>query len=116
RAAHGRADRWIGAAADRRRGARPLIRSMTGFSDASAEMNGTHFAVEIRSLNNKFFKALIRLPDEIQGLEAEIDSLLRQRLTRGSVTATVRYFDPTATAAYEINVAALQKYVDRLGE
>lgn len=91
-----------------------MIRSMTGFGEAGKTVDGVHHAIEIRSLNNRFFKAAIRLPDEIQGLEAEIEPMLRQRLTRGSITLTARFSDPTANAAANINVEALQTYIERI--
>ena len=47
-----------------------MIVSMTGFGDATAERDGTHYAVEIRSLNNRFFKPIIKLPDNRQRLGA----------------------------------------------
>jgi len=91
-----------------------MLRSMTGFGEASGESDGIHFHVEIRSLNNKFFKTSIRLPDELQGLEPEIDTTLRKRLIRGSITLSVRCSDTTAHAAYEINTEALQHYLEQL--
>lgn len=93
-----------------------MLRSMTGFGEATCELDGVHLHVEIRSLNNRFFKALIRMPEAIQGLEPEVDTLLRRRLARGSISITVRYTDTTADAAYDINVQALQSYIDRLSE
>ena len=63
-----------------------MIVSMTGFGDARAERDGTHYAVEIRSLNNRFFKAVIKLPESVSGLEPEIETLLREALGRGSIT------------------------------
>ncbi|MFW5653294.1 MAG: YicC/YloC family endoribonuclease [Planctomycetota bacterium] len=87
---------------------------MTGFGESSNTVDGVHYAVEVRSLNNKFLKAVIRIPDELQGLEPTIDSALRSRLTRGSVTVTLRYSDTTSSAAYEINTEALQTYLDRV--
>lgn len=87
---------------------------MTGFGEASTSVDGVHYAIEIRSLNNKFLKAVIRIPDELQGLEPTIDSMLRARFTRGSITVTLRYSDTTASAAYEINTHALQTYLDRI--
>ena len=51
-----------------------MIVSMTGFGDAAAERSGTHYAVEIRSLNNRFFKPVIKLPETISGLEPELES------------------------------------------
>ena len=34
---------------------------MTGFGDAACEVDSVHYAVELRSLNNRYFKATIRL-------------------------------------------------------
>ena len=56
------------------------------FFDAVAEKSGTHYAVEIRSLNNRYFKPVIKLPDMVSGLEPELETLLREQLGRGSVT------------------------------
>ena len=93
-----------------------MVRSMTGFGAASAEVDGAHFVVEVRSVNNRYFKALIRLPEALQGLEPEIESVLARRLTRGSVTVNVRFSDTSAKAAARINAAALQNYLDQLME
>lgn len=87
---------------------------MTGFGDATTEVQSVHYAVELRSINNKFYKAAIRLPEELEGMEAEIDSRLRRRLVRGSITLKVRLSDPTARAAYRINTEALQSYIEYL--
>lgn len=87
---------------------------MTGFGDAACVMDGVAWAVELRSLNNRYFKASIRLPDELSALEPELESLLRKRLNRGSITLTVSFKDSSATAAYEINEAALERYLAQL--
>ena len=93
-----------------------MIRSMTGFGIATEEAAETHYVVEIRSLNNKYFKSQIRLPDELQGLEAEIEPALRRRLNRGSVIMTLQYSDSSAKAAAEINIPAVQSYLNQLLE
>ena len=87
---------------------------MTGFGESSSEKAGVHYFLEIRSLNNRYLKATIRLPEEFQGLEAEIEVALRARLTRGSVTVTGTCTDPSASAAYTINHRALSSYIDQL--
>lgn len=76
-----------------------MIRSMTGFGEASAEKDGVHFYLEVRSLNAKYFKATIRLPDDLQGLEAELEPALRRRLHRGSIMVSGRCTDASAEAA-----------------
>jgi uncharacterized protein (TIGR00255 family) len=90
------------------------VRSMTGYGEASATKGGAHYFVEIRSLNNKYFKSSVRLPDAVQGLEAEIESLLREKLSRGTITLNARLTDASDSAAYEINTGALTRYIERL--
>jgi len=91
-----------------------MIRSMTGYGDASAHIDGCHYFVEVRSLNNKYFKANIRLAEEFQGMEAEFEAKLRERLSRGTVTVTARCSQDSAAAAYAINLGALQSYLSAL--
>jgi uncharacterized protein (TIGR00255 family) len=87
---------------------------MTGYGDAELTTEGTTYAVEIRSLNNRYFKASIKLPDPLQYLEPDIERLLRERLGRGSVTYALRLRSVTGIEAYEINIAALERYVRQL--
>jgi uncharacterized protein (TIGR00255 family) len=91
-----------------------MIISMTGFGDATAERDGTHYSVEIRSLNNRFFKPVIKLPDNVSGLEPELESMLRQRLGRGSITFILKMRTDSAEAAYHINLPALKAYLEQL--
>lgn len=93
-----------------------MIRSMTGFGEASRHIDGVHYAVELRSLNNKYFKASIRLPERLQVFEAELDSALRRRIARGSVTLIASFADTSASAALDINHQALDRYIAQLKE
>ena len=87
---------------------------MTGFGDASAQHAGVHYFVELRSVNNKYCKVTLRLPEPLQGLEPSLDALLRSRLSRGSITLTLKCTDTSEGAAYTINQSALQRYIDQL--
>lgn len=91
-----------------------MIVSMTGFGDATAERDGTHYSVEIRSLNNRFFKAAIKLPDNVSGLEPELEAMLREQLGRGSITFILKMRSETAEAAYLINTQAINAYIEQL--
>ena len=91
-----------------------MIRSMTGFGDAATESHGIHYALELRSLNNKYFKTLVRLPEELSALEAELESALRKKVQRGSFTLTVKTKASDATAASRINDNVLLAYIDHL--
>ena len=93
-----------------------MIRSLPGFGDASVERDGAHYYVEIRSLNSKYFKAVLRLPDRLQSLEAELEAHLRRRLLRGSVFCSLKFSEGSAEAANDVNVAALARYADSIRE
>lgn len=91
-----------------------MIRSMTGYGSAEHTSAGVRYSLEIRSLNNRYFKASIRLPEHLYFLEGDIDKLLRSRLTRGTVMFMLRVRDESADAAVPVNQAALQSYLDQL--
>ena len=59
-----------------------MIVSMTGFGDASAARNGTHYAVEVRSLNNRFFK-LISWYDNEWGYSNRVVDLIKYVAAKG---------------------------------
>jgi len=87
---------------------------MTGFGDAARTVDGIHFAVDVRSLNNKYFKAVLRLPEFISSAESELDAVLRKRISRGSLTLTVKITIQEARAAATIDDDALAAYLDNM--
>jgi uncharacterized protein (TIGR00255 family) len=87
---------------------------MTGFGEASAQVDGVHYFLEIRALNSKYLKAVIRLPDQFQGLEAEIEGELRRLVTRGTVTVSASCTNAGESAAYDINHRALERYIEQI--
>ncbi|MFK7960953.1 MAG: YicC/YloC family endoribonuclease [Phycisphaerales bacterium] len=93
-----------------------MIRSMTGFGAASREVDGRLYSVEIRSLNARYYKGQVRLPDELSGLEAELEATLSRKLSRGSVTMVVKFGDRSAAAAGVINLPAVSRYMQQLSD
>lgn len=91
-----------------------MIHSMTGYGEASEVAEGIQYAVEVRSLNNRYFKSTLRLPEEVAALEAEVEARLRRRLWRGSITLTLKMRLAEPRLAYEINEQVLLGYVQRL--
>lgn len=91
-----------------------MILSMTGYGEAHHSDDGVAYALELKSLNNRYLKTSIKLPEHLSVFESEVEKLLRGRLDRGSVTFVLRVRDNRADAAQEINVAAVQSYVSQL--
>jgi uncharacterized protein (TIGR00255 family) len=92
-----------------------MILSMTGYGDVHHSDAQVTYVLELRSLNNRYFKANIKLPEHLSLFETEVENLLRRRITRGSVTCSLRLRGNTPEAAQQINVAALDSYLAQLG-
>jgi uncharacterized protein (TIGR00255 family) len=91
-----------------------MIHSMTGFGEAVLEDGGQVYHVEVQSYNQRYLKTTLHLPDEYAFLEAEVERLLRQRLTRGSVTVRLHVRDVGSPTTLALNTAAVQAYVAQL--
>ena len=91
-----------------------MLISMTGFGSASADDHGISCVVEIRSVNNRFFKAVIKLPDKLANLEPEIDRILRESLVRGSIVLAISVKNQANPAAVTINQAVLKTYLEQI--
>ncbi len=91
-----------------------MLRSMTGFGEAQSQESGHAYQIELRSVNSRYFKAQIRLPEEFAFLESQLETLLRERLTRGTINVKVYHRDMSASAAQDVNVAAVTHYMERL--
>lgn len=92
-----------------------MIHSMTGFGTARCEEGGQAYELELRTLNSRYLKVLVKLPDPLQFAESAVEKVIRGRISRGSVTCTVRTRSTDQTGAPALNTAALQGYVDQIG-
>lgn len=92
-----------------------MIKSMTGYGSAEGVLSGVTYAVEIRTVNNRYFKANIRLPEPVAFLEEDIDKVLRRELPRGMVSYTLRLKDLPVEVFYDLDEKALASLVRRLG-
>ena len=89
---------------------------MTGYGDAECTREGLSYALEIRSVNNRYFKMVIKLPEMLQSFEPEVDKLLRSRLGRGSINYQLRIRSAEGSSVAAINMASLRGYVSKLQE
>ncbi len=91
-----------------------MILSMTGFGAAEHVEAGSCYAVELRSLNHRYLKLALKLPDYLQFAEPTVEKLLRERLARGSVTCTLRFRSENGEEQAALNTAVLQSYLDQM--
>ena len=90
-----------------------MIQSMTGFGAAEYLENEVAYAAELRTVNSRYLKLTLKLPERFSFAEAHLDKLLRRELARGSVVYTLRVRDG-GLATGLVNRQVLQGYVDQL--
>jgi uncharacterized protein (TIGR00255 family) len=73
-------------------------------------------AVEIKSVNHRFFNPSIKTPSALGRLEGEIRDLLRGRIARGHVTASVRIGSSTEEAGPRIDSERIAAYAQQVRE
>jgi uncharacterized protein (TIGR00255 family) len=87
---------------------------MTGYGDAEGQLDGVTYTVEIRTVNNRYFKVNIKLPETVAFLTEAIEKLLRKNLSRGTVNYVLRLRNASANVLFDIDETALQAIMERL--
>jgi uncharacterized protein (TIGR00255 family) len=90
-----------------------MIRSMTGFGSAEGAVGAALVAVEVRSVNHRFFSPSIKLPASLAKWETEVREALRRSISRGHVTVTAR-IDRSRGSDAVIDENRFSAYVQRL--
>ncbi|MCY7357014.1 MAG: hypothetical protein LH609_06015, partial [Rudanella sp.] len=62
-----------------------MLKSMTGFGNATVEGTNLTVTVEVKTLNSKFLDIFCRLPRQFSDKEIEVRSQLTNQLERGKV-------------------------------
>ncbi len=89
---------------------------MTGYGDAEGVIGGITYAVEIKTVNSRYFKHRIKLPDPVAFLEEDIEKLLRKELARGTVNYVLSLKNAPATVLFTIDEVGLKSYMEKLGD
>lgn len=94
-----------------------MIRSMTGYGRAHVEGENCILTVEMRSVNNRFLKISVRVPEVWERLSPKIEALVKEKVSRGSVFVNVRKVGMFAGAReFLINREAIEEYRRQLAE
>lgn len=92
-----------------------MIRSMTGFGAAEGTVGGARVAVEVRSVNHRFFNPSLKIPGVLSRWEGEVREALRKTVARGHVSVMVR-LDRDDDDIPQVNEATFAKYAAQLIE
>lgn len=85
---------------------------MTGFGSAEGEVGDSLVAVEVRSVNHRFFNPSLKLPSEFSRWESDVREALRRSVTRGHVTLMARVARDQGSG--RIDEARFASYVQQL--
>jgi len=91
-----------------------MLNSMTGYGEAAGELDGVSYAVEIKAVNNRYLKTIVKLPEGTAFLEDEIDKELRRHLSRGTINYVLRLKAVSDSPLFEIDEAALRSVIKKL--
>ncbi len=83
---------------------------MTGFGEAHCQQDGLAVTVEIRTINNRFFKLTVRTSEGYASLEPLVETALRGAVHRGTIQVNVRVDRKRSPEDYKINVEVLDRY------
>src|SRR5262245_39634114 len=89
---------------------------MTGFGEARRQENGLTVTAEVRTVNSRYFKLSLRSSDGYGLLEPEIESLVRERVKRGTVQVSVTVQRTARAEDYQLNATALESYRQQLAK
>lgn len=87
---------------------------MTGFGNATQHSASAHVSVELKAVNNRYLKVTMRLPDFVARFEAQIEKLIREEISRGSVQLSFRIKLSSETSGYSIDRDVLRNYAAQL--
>lgn len=91
-----------------------MLRSMTGYGKATAELPGCKITVEIKSLNSKQADLALRLPYAFSEKELEIRALLSRELERGKISVFINRENLGSLSNSKINTELAKNYYQQL--
>lgn len=68
-----------------------MTNSMTGFSRCSSEQSTDSLVWELRSVNHRYLDVIVKLPEDLRGLETAVRQRLAEHIKRGKLECHLRY-------------------------
>jgi uncharacterized protein (TIGR00255 family) len=87
---------------------------MTGYGEAHRREGDLGVGVEVRTINNRYFKLTMKCGEGYNLLESEIEQTVRDQIRRGTVQVNLRIDRLTAADDYLINRGVLAGYREQL--
>jgi len=68
-----------------------MTNSMTGFSRCSSEQSTGSLVWELRTVNHRYLDIIVKLPEDLRGLESTVRQRVAETIDRGKVECHLRY-------------------------
>ncbi|MCE7863861.1 MAG: YicC family protein [Bacteroidetes bacterium CHB5] len=92
-----------------------MIKSMTGFGQATSNLGDGILSIEVKSLNSKFLDLNIRMPKKFSEKELELRNLIADKLERGKVSLSIELQPgPRQEIKQQYNEALFVSYYNEL--
>jgi len=90
-----------------------MTRSMTGFGRITTDIDNESVTIEVYAVNHRFLECSFRLPSVWAALETDLRNVLKQHLSRGKVTVSLRRGrGATGRAVIRFDEENAQQYID----
>ncbi len=94
-----------------------MIRSMTGYGRFEDASSGRNIAVEIKSVNHRYFEFSCRVPRTFGFLEDKLKNYVQSRVSRGKIDLYLNVeADESTLCEVSVNKALAQGYANALNE
>src|SRR3989304_875408 len=89
-----------------------MISSMTGYGRGEVSKNRTTVVAEIRTVNSRYLEVATRMPASLSVRENDIKEIVRKKLQRGKINATISLTRPNDDdMPLRVNEAAVKAYL-----
>src|SRR5205085_2550427 len=87
---------------------------MTGYGEARHQSDALTLAVELRAVNNRYLKVVVRAVEPYTLFEPEIEKVIRRAIRRGTIQVHIRHQRQAQASDYRLNAVALRSYVEQV--
>ena len=88
---------------------------MTGFGRSKYEIDGREYAVEIKSVNNRYSDISIKIPRNISFLEEKVKKTIVNNISRGKVDVFITFTNYSEKGKkIKLNTELAKKYIEEL--
>ncbi len=91
-----------------------MLLSMTGFGEAHRKDAAMAVSVEVRTINSRYFKLVVRCGEGCSAIEPLVESLVRQQIKRGTVQVSLRLDRVRGSEDFKLDAAVLRGYREQL--